>query len=301
MNKYKIIFKLQTTCILLIFFMIVFILSGCVAQQTTSDSSTNTGGYFEIHAIDVGQADAYLVIGNRGSTALIDCGNIGDFKTIDQYLKKAKVTKLDYFFLSHAHEDHAGCADKIIQNYTVEQILISEKPSSAKFYQRFLMAVKDKGKKVAVPKANHQFELDDGVFTILGPVETYEDMNNASLVFRLDYQKNSMLFTGDAEYKNRSDLLKTRANLDVDVLKASHHGANNGVFDSEKNDKSNWLDAVSPEAVIFSVGSDNDYGHPDKKALEWYQREASSVYRTDMNGSIIIRFSGQDIWINSER
>ncbi len=68
---------------------------------------------------------------------------------------------------------------------------------------------------------------------------------------------------------------------DVTVLKAPHHGSDNG-YTRE------FLDAVRPEVVVISVG-DNSYGHPGPEALAAYESMAEAVYRTDYDGQVTIR------------
>ncbi len=68
---------------------------------------------------------------------------------------------------------------------------------------------------------------------------------------------------------------------DVDVYKSGHHGSPNG-------DSVESMAAFQPEAVVISVGLDNSYGHPSPEALALYDSVGAQVYRTDLNGTIIV-------------
>ena len=75
--------------------------------------------------------------------------------------------------------------------------------------------------------------------------------------------------------------MKTRRFPHVDVLKAAHHGARDGLTPG-------WLQVTSPEVVVISVGARNAYGHPDPWALRYYATRNRSVYRTDQDGTVIV-------------
>ena len=65
------------------------------------------GSNFAVHFIDVGQADAALVVCDDAAM-LIDGGNAEDSDVIYTYLSKYGVSHLDYIVCTHAHEDHVG-------------------------------------------------------------------------------------------------------------------------------------------------------------------------------------------------
>jgi len=130
----------------------------------------------------------------------------------------------------------------------------------------------------------------DGVtFTIL-PTDPTDNTcpsqeNNNSVVVRMDFGEFSMLFTGDAEEEERGWLVDNHASLlDVDVLKASHHGADNGVSES-------WLDAITPERVVISAGVNANHGHPRPAAVDQYVEAvgpASRVYCTNRHKTVTV-------------
>ena len=96
----------------------------------------------------------------------------------------------------------------------------------------------------------------------------------------LEYGSFRALLVGDAE----QDELRHFVALGVPriaVLKASHHGARNGVSPG-------WVQATQPRIVIISVGADNPYGHPSPMAVRYYARYAESIFRTDRQGDILV-------------
>ena len=78
--------------------------------STTEARTTENGSItsdFAIHFIDVGQADAALIV-CTGKTMLIDGGNKEDSSLLYTYLQKQGISHLDYVVCTHAHEDHVG-------------------------------------------------------------------------------------------------------------------------------------------------------------------------------------------------
>ena len=65
--------------------------------------------------------------------------------------------------------------------------------------------------------------------------------------------------------------------LDVDILKAGHHGSNSSTHQP-------LIDIATPKAAIITVGRDNQFGHPHPAVLERLQ--SISIFRTDQQGSI---------------
>ena len=134
--------------------------------------------------------------------------------------------------------------------------------------------------------------------------------NDNSVIVRMDFGEFSMLFTGDAEFHERSWLVSNHAPLiDVDVLKASHHGSWNGVLDGEEANGEydgtipQWLQSVSPTHVVISAGVNDRYGHPHAAAVEAYLDVApGKVYCSNRLGTIrVYGFSDGRVWVHKQR
>jgi competence protein ComEC len=57
---------------------------------------------------------------------------------------------------------------------------------------------------------------------------------------------------------------------------------------SANGDTAAGIASLSPEAVIVSAGQGNSCGHPDREALLLYAEHGATVYRTDVNGSVVV-------------
>ena len=64
-----------------------------------------------------------------------------------------------------------------------------------------------------------------------------------------------------------------------------------------------WLDQLRPRVAVVSVGRTNRYGHPAPGVMARLGRRDIDVYRTDRDGTIVIRTDGHNLMVdtNSER
>lgn len=264
--------------------------SGKWIQQNNNSVNSNTAvnGELKVHFIDVGQADSILIQqGNQNM--LIDAGNNDDEDTLKNYLDGFGVKELKYAIATHPHEDHIGSMDYIMNSLKVGQIYAPKVTTTTKTYENLVNAVKNKGMQFKVPTVGERFYVGQAECTILAPNNsTYDDLNNYSIVVKVDFGNNSFLFTGDAEDVSEEQMLSNGLNLKADVLKVGHHG-------SKSSSTEAFLNAVNPKYAVISVGKDNDYGHPNKEALQRLSNRGIQVYRTDESGTIVATSDGNNI------
>jgi competence protein ComEC len=245
-------------------------------------------GNLKVSYIDVGQADSILITLNQHSM-LIDAGNNEDGTTVVNYIKSQGVSKFDYVIGTHPHEDHIGGLDNVINTFSINTIIMPNITSTTKTFEDVLTAISNKKLKITKPVSGTTYSLDGAVITILAPNNSsYDDLNNYSVVIKLDYGKTSFIFAGDAENISESEMLSKKYNLKSDVLKVGHHG-------SDSSTTSNFLKAVSPKYAIISVGTGNTYGHPTQNTLNKLSTAGVIVYRTDLSGTIIATSDGNTI------
>ena len=248
-------------------------------------------GKLQIHYIDVGQADAILV--KQGEHyMLIDAGKNDTEDRLIKYLNEQQIEKFDYIIGTHAHEDHIGGMDKVIDNFQSDNIFFPKQTATTKTFENFVKAVKNKGKKLYAPVSGESFSLGEANFQVLAPNSSkYEESNNYSIVIKLTYKNKSFLFMGDAEELSEKEIIKKGYDLKSDILKLGHHG-------SRSSTSTDFLNKVSPSAVIISVGKDNDYGHPHKQTMIKLNNLNIPVYRTDESGTIVLYCDGDNISFN---
>lgn len=175
---------------------------------------------------------------------------------------------------------------------------LDKKPSITRFYQEYKDALIQSGAHYEKAEPGKKLDLGGGAFlTILAPSQpffTKEQMkaggnepNSNSIVARLDYGDFSMLLPGDAEQQTEHRMLTKDLNLQVDLLKVSHHG-------SKYATAADFLERVKPAVAIVSCGEWNRYGHPAQVVLDRLKAAGVKLYRTDLQGEITITTRGKE-------
>lgn len=268
---------------------ILFAFTGCGSQNGTQAS---VDGTCVVHFIDVGQGDAALIQAGDTNT-LIDTGTSSHYDELSQYLDAQEVEQLDNLIVTHPDADHMGGAYAVIADYGVKNFYTTDSTSDSQAYQKMMRALRQNDLEKQIVSAGDEIDFgEDTEAKVIGPIGEAEDSNENSIVIRLDHGENSFLFTGDttARMENR---MNEKYDIDVDVLKVSHHGSDtaNGV---------KFIQDASPIYAVISVGEGNHYGHPDYnvcRRLKKYSQKG--ILRTDEMGSIEITSDGEDLSVDS--
>ena len=292
---YKIYNKIHNKCLgVFAIIILALLLVSCTDYYITPEWSgtEELQGKLLVHFLDVGQADCILIQEPGGKAMLIDAGNNADSEFVIDYLEKRQIEKLEYVIGTHPHEDHIGSLDSVIYAFDIGKVFMPKKTNTTKTFEDVLQAISDKGLQITAPEVGDTYRLGEAYWTILAPNKDYKEINNSSIVIRLVYGETSFMFTGDAEELSELDILDNSIpfidDLKSDVLKVGHHGSSTSTSDP-------FLEAVSPEYAVISVGKDNSYGHPHKEILEKLSKEGIEVLRTDERGSIIASSDGKTI------
>lgn len=275
-----------------IFLTLALMLSGCgIYLPEPAETAGGTLGDLTVHFIDVGQADCALVE-YQGEYLLIDGGNREDGQLVVSYLEQQGVEALSAVICTHAHEDHVGGLPSVLAVYPTAAVYAPTNTYSSNIFDKFLYYTDQQGLEVTIPSPGDELTLGDVTGTFLGPVQSYADTNNTSLVLRLELGDTSFLFTGDMETEAESDMLDywgdDNALLSADVLKVGHHGSNTSTG-------YRFLNAVAPQYGVISVGAGNSYGHPHKEPVERLGQAEVTLLRTDELGHVLAHSDGQTI------
>lgn len=251
-------------------------------RKTEQVINTSDADNLKVHFIDVGQADSILIEQNN-EYMLIDAGNNEDGQLLVNYFNNLGITSFKYVFGTHAHEDHIGGLDDIIENFTIENFYMPEVITTTKTFEDVLDALEAKQVAFQTPKINDELTLKDSKIKVLSILNDDEDLNDTSIVLRLKYGTTSFLFTGDASSTIEKNILNKE--IQSDVLKLGHHG-------SRYSTSKEFLKKVSPTYAIISVGKNNSYNHPHSEVFKRLNEQNVKIYRTDEQGAIIAESNG---------
>jgi len=283
-------------CLLIIIFGLL--ISGCELDNLSTsinsviDSSKDN---LVIHYIDVGQGDATFIELPNNETMLIDAGEKEYEDKVLDYINDLKYDSIDYVIGTHPHSDHIGGLKNIIDNFSVGKVYLPKASNNSKTYTNLLKSIKNKGLVVNSAKSgNNIIDSDNLRVEILAPNNSdYSSLNDYSVVLRIVYEDRSFLFMGDAEVLSEEEILDNKYDVRSDVIKVGHHGSNT-------SSSSTFLNKVRPSYAIISVGVDNSYYHPHPSILKRYEKLGSKIYRTDLEGDIILTSDGNGIEIKNK-
>lgn len=262
-------------------------------NSTQKIETSKVDGNLIVDFIDVGQGDSILI--RQGDHAILIDGGTSECKDdLLNFLKSENIQKFDYIVGTHPHEDHIGSLDDVVNAYDFDTILFPKVTTTTKTFENLVNAVKNKNKKFTTPVSGNEYTLGDAKFKILAPSsDSYQSLNNYSIVIKLTYGENTFMFTGDAETLSETEMLNSFDDLTADVLKIGHHG-------STTSTSKKFLNAVNPKYAVISVGKDNTYNHPTKTTMNKLEELKIPVYRTDEKGTIECVSNGKDITFNVE-
>jgi len=240
-----------------------------------------SSGTARLTLLDVGQGLA-AVVQTRHHTLLFDTGPAfpSGFDTgeavVVPFLREAGIDTVDALILSHGSNDHAGGLASVLHRVEVGRILRGATTDSA-------LPVSE------ACRRGQAWQWDGVEFRLLHPQSRgrLEATNNRSCVLRVSAGKQSLLLAADIEAEAERALLESGEVLRANVIVAPHHGSNS-------SSTSEFITAVHPQLVLFSVGYRNRYGFPDSRVIERYRSLGAGYYRTDRDGALRIELGNGD-------
>ncbi len=258
-------------------------------------------GLLRVHFIDVGQGDAILVEFPGGRTMLIDAGpwspsfDAGE-RTVLPYLRRRGIDRIDLLVVTHPHSDHLGGVPFLLGHLEVGRLVDSGQPVRSALYASYLRASAGDGRLPEAVSAGHVLDAEpDARLYVLSPLPRFVDrdtshappnLNNTSVVLKLQYGHVALLLAGDAEENAEDTMVRQFGTfLRSALLKSGHHG-------SITSSSQTFLDAVQPSMVAVSVGRRNRFHHPSAVVLQRFASRGALVARTDVDGAVIVETDG---------
>lgn len=257
--------------------LLAFLAYGGLSPRPSIDSTD-----YSVHFIDVGQGDAAL-LALGGEFVLIDAGTTNAAPTVTAYLESLGVRRLAAVIASHPHEDHIGGLPAVLSSYGAQTLYLPNASSSTRAYERLLDAIEAEDIRTVVPAPGDSIFINGAEITFLSPdpAAISDNINDASLIVRVNVGSDRLLFVGDAESGVLASLAGSGADLACDIYKVGHHG-------SRDSSPAAFLQAASPRIAVISCGQDNSYGHPHDEALRRLEAAGAQIYITAQDGTVTL-------------
>nr|WP_286207104.1 ComEC/Rec2 family competence protein [Thermomicrobium sp. CFH 73360] len=258
-----------------------------------------------VAVLDVGQALAVTAVTADGHALLYDAGNSREDaeQVILPFLRSHGVDRLDYLVLSHPDQDHVGGMPAVLEGIAVNTYVDPVLPSTNRTYAETLRLVRDLGIQPLRAERGQVLELGAQVrVRILWPespliVDADGEIsdNDNCVVLMVEHGAVRILLPGDLEARGEAALVeRDREALRAAILVAGHHG-------SRTSSSELFLAVVQPEVAIISVGRDNAYGHPHAAVLQRLRAAGARIYRTDVDGTVVVTTDGERYTVKTQR
>ncbi|MFV8826743.1 DNA internalization-related competence protein ComEC/Rec2 [Alkalihalobacterium sp. APHAB7] len=259
-------------------------------------------GQGEVTMLDVGQGDSiFIELPHRKAVYLIDSGGLVSFGREEEwkrrsrefdvgkhivvpFLKAKGIRTIDKLILTHGHYDHIGGAEALLDQVNIDEIVYAYGPVEGDFERYLLTEFQQRGTTIQFAKEGMGWSMAGSDFRVLSPQGSEDSLNNRSIVLYSTLGGVKWLFTGDLEESGEARLIRDFVDLDVDILKAGHHG-------SRTSSTPPFIDHIQPKIVLISAGRNNRFQHPHEEVIETFNERNIPIYRTDEHGAIRYVFS----------
>ncbi len=249
--------------------------------------------------LDVGQGDAVLIY--RGSQQVLVDGGPGP-QALELELGRLMPfwdRTIELVVLTHEHADHITGLVDVLKDYQVGRVLLPAFESDLPVCQEWRRLIEEKAIPAAAACAGQVITLGDVTIYVLNPpptplTGTDSDIDNASIVLRVELGEVNFLLCGDMGREGENELLMQRLAAKTTVLKVGHHG-------SASATSAAFLDVVRPDIAVILVGAGNDYGLPAGQTIERLAGAlgAENIFHTDECGTIEFTTDGEHLWVTT--
>ena len=250
------------------------------------------GDILKVYFFDVGQGDAILIESPTHGRVLVDGGRNRQIVTELGKTLSFGDRRIDAVIATHPDADHIGGLPEVLSRYQVGLLISPGVESDNDIDDELRKRAEEEKTPTLTARRGQVLNFSDEItLTILFPNQDVSnwETNDASIVAKLVYGESSFLLTGDAPIGTENILMSLdKEILDVDVLKAGHHG-------SRTSTGLTFAEATTPEYAVISAGKDNTYGHPHKEVLNILQKVGAKILNTAENGTIVFETDGQTL------
>ncbi len=275
-------------------------------------SEPRPNGNLRVDFLDVGQGDAALVTFPDGRTMLVDAGGrpplfsggdedgpafqpdvsgIGE-SVVSEFLWEKGYSAIDWVVATHADSDHMQGLSEVVGNFRVGKLLVGRMAGTDPDFVRLAEASAESGLSPQAVGAGHRMSVAGVRVEFLHPILDGRPVtasgNDDSVVLRLSYGSRVILLLGDLEADGERMLVASQESLRADVVKTGHHG-------SRTSSTPGFVEEVSAEIAVVSVGRRSRFGHPHPEVVERWRCSGARVLVTGLSGTVTVETDGDSL------
>ncbi|MDP3996171.1 MAG: MBL fold metallo-hydrolase [bacterium] len=249
-------------------------------------------GALTVSFLNVGQGDAVFIQAPNGRQALVDAGGTGAVLRELGGVLPFYDRSIDVVIATHPDTDHIGGFPEVFRRFNIGLILESGVGAETGVYETYNELAEKEAPRLTA-RRGMKIVLDKETYlTVLFPdrdLSSGGSANDASVITRLTHGETSFLLTGDAS-KAIEDYVTALSpqSVDVDVLKAGHHG-------SRTSSSETFVGFASPLFAVISAGENNRYGHPHDEVVSIFEKFGIPILGTYDKGRITFTSDGNKI------
>ena len=242
-------------------------------------------GELVVSFLDVGQGDATLIQDGSGTSVLFDGGP--PEARVHRALRSAGVQRLDLVVATHMSRDHQGGLHAVLDRIPTRLLLENGDGTSDPDFVRLVAEADARGIRRVAARAGQVLRVGGLVIEVLSPpplppgVPPPEEPNPRGVAAIVSAGSFDLWLSADAE----SEAILPLRLRPVEAMKVSHHG-------SADPGLSRVLERLRPQVAAIEVGAGNSYGHPAPTTLAALGAAVPHVYRTDRDGTVVLRVAG---------
>jgi competence protein ComEC len=244
-------------------------------------------------ALDVGQGDAIVVQGLRGTllvdggTALPGGGDLGRSVVVPA-LAALGIRRLDVVAASHADLDHRGGLMSVLEAVPTARLWLPAGGAAEPGFAALLATARRRGVAVEERGAGDP-PVAFGDLWVETPWPPRSDTaralrdNDRSLVLRVraEGEQTRVLLTGDVEAAAEGALLADPSSLEAEVLKLAHHG-------SRTSSGRAFLERVGAQVAIASAPCLGRFAMPHTEVRRRAAAAGASLWWTGRDGAVVV-------------